>query len=306
MSPAQLRVDNIEEEDAGNFSCRVDFRNSPTVATTVNLQVVVSVDLVFLIGGNLQVVERATKPTVLSDDGTEVMGSIGPYRLGEALVLVCLAEGKPPPAIKWLIQGELFDNEMDPMESGDKAQRSAGGQRRNTLVIESLTREHSGVTLRCVAENTELQQPPYTDIVIELSLPVVSVTMASLPSPITAGERLTPLCQAWGGHPPPSLQWSLTSESGISKPLQAAGQTIVSMGGNLSTSSLEIVFNRSDHGSLVTCKASSSLFPSVSTEIKLQVICSLTLPSHQVHHPPGAPSTDCEVDRWRDRPLQGS
>ena len=127
MSPAQLRVDNIEEEDAGNFSCRVDFRNSPTVATTVNLQVVVSVDLVFLIGGNLQVVERATKPTVLSDDGTEVMGSIGPYRLGEALVLVCLAEGKPPPAIKWLIQGELFDNEMDPMESGDKAQRSAGG-----------------------------------------------------------------------------------------------------------------------------------------------------------------------------------
>ena len=238
VSPAQLRVDNIEEGDAGNFSCRVDFSYSPTVTTTVNLQVV----------------ERATKPTVLSDDGTEVMGSIGPFRLGEPLVLVCLAEGRPPPTIKWLVQGELFDNEMDPgAEWEDEAQRLraeaiGGGQRRNTLVLEALTRAHSGVTLRCVAENTELQQPPYTDIVVELSLPVVSVTIASLPSPITAGEKLTPLCQAWGGHPPPALQWSITSESGVSKPLEAA-EPIVSMGGNLSTSSLEIVFNRWRHQS---------------------------------------------------------
>ena len=237
MSPAQLRVDNIEEGDAGNFSCRVDFSNSPTVTTTVNLQVV----------------ERATKPTVLSDDGTEVMGSIGPYRLGEPLVLVCLAEGRPPPSIKWLVQGELFDDKMDPgTEKEDEAQSLrgdadiGGGQRRNTLVLETLTRAHSGVTLRCMAENTELQQPPYTDIVVELSLPVVSVTIASLPSPTTAGEKLTALCQAWGGHPPPSLQWTLTSESGISKPLQAS-EPIVSMGGNLSTSSLEIVFNRLQH-----------------------------------------------------------
>ena len=170
-------------------------------------------------------------------------------------------------------------------------------------MLESLTRAHSGVTLRCVAENTELQQPPYTDIVVELSLPVVSVTIASLPSPITAGEKLTPLCQAWGGHPPPSLQWSITSESGVSKPLEAS-EPIVSMGGNLSTSSLEIVFNRwrhqsyqnphvvafsgshpcqeylrkylcrSDHASLVTCKASSPLFPTVSAERNLQVIFS--------------------------------
>ena len=40
VSPAQLRVDNIEESDAGNFSCRVDFSNSPTVTSMVSLQVV--------------------------------------------------------------------------------------------------------------------------------------------------------------------------------------------------------------------------------------------------------------------------
>ena len=31
VSPAQLRIDRLERADAGNYSCRVDFRNSPTV-----------------------------------------------------------------------------------------------------------------------------------------------------------------------------------------------------------------------------------------------------------------------------------
>lgn len=57
----------------------------------------------------------------------------GPYSLGSSLVVVCLAEGRPPPSVSWFLQGELWDGEMDP--SG-----GSSGQRRNTLVISPLTR----------------------------------------------------------------------------------------------------------------------------------------------------------------------
>ena len=52
--------------------CRVDFRASPTVTRS---QV-------------LEVVEQSSKPVVITDQGVEVMGSVGPYLLGQSLILV--------------------------------------------------------------------------------------------------------------------------------------------------------------------------------------------------------------------------
>ena len=97
--------------------------------------------------------------------------------------------------------------------------------------------------------------------------------------------------QAWGGHPPPTLQWSLTSESGIAEPLQVelfitcevsmafgfsifllfiltsfkiynvqAREPVVSIGGNLSTSSLEIVFNRLHYDKFCETLVLNSIF----------------------------------------------
>ena len=76
--------------------CRVDFRESPTVTSTMVLEVV----------------KQASKPVVITDSGVEVMGSVGPYMLGTALILVCMAEGEPPPRVVWLRDGVLWDEQV--------------------------------------------------------------------------------------------------------------------------------------------------------------------------------------------------
>ena len=67
----------------------------------------------------------------------------------------------------WLREGELWDEDMDPDQTGQ--------QRRNTLVISPLERRHAGNTLRCVAENNNVSVAPYTDIVVEMNMPVVDI-----------------------------------------------------------------------------------------------------------------------------------
>ena len=102
----------------------------------------------------LEVVEQSSKPVVITDQGVEVMGSVGPYLLGQSLILVrcapenlktkvsaqvCMAEGEPAPEVIWTRDGTVWDEEMDPgLRQGE------GGQRRNTLVVSPLEREHAG------------------------------------------------------------------------------------------------------------------------------------------------------------------
>ena len=48
-------------------------------------------------------------------------------------------------------------------------------QRRNTLVISPLERIHAGNTMRCVAENNNVSQAPYTDIMLEMNMPLLDI-----------------------------------------------------------------------------------------------------------------------------------
>ena len=59
----------------GKYPCRVDFRASPTVTSSQELEVV----------------EQSSKPVVITDEGVEVMGSVGPYLLGQSLILVTVS-----------------------------------------------------------------------------------------------------------------------------------------------------------------------------------------------------------------------
>ena len=167
VSPAQLRIERVEKEDEGTYMCRVDFRESPTVTSTVVLEVV----------------KQASKPIVITDSGVEVMGSVGPYSLDHPLILVCMAEGDPPPRVVWLRDGEVYDTEvrmvtivsyepiLTQMDPGDMTEN----QKRNTLVISPLERRHAGNILRCVAENNNVSHAPYTDIVLEINMPVLDI-----------------------------------------------------------------------------------------------------------------------------------
>ena len=252
VSPAQLRIVKVEKGDEGSYMCRVDFRNSPTVTSMVELEVV----------------EQASKPVVINDEGVEVMGSVGPYLLGEALILVCMAEGEPPPRVVWLMDGEVLDYQMDPGETGQ--------QRRNTLVISPLDRTHAGTIMRCVAENNNVSQAPYTDIMLEMNMPVMDIRMVNLPSPLTAGSDHSVLCQVTGAHPPPQITWTITQPHGGTELLSGSTPSLSSRG-NLSTSVLDLTISKEEHGKVLTCtaKVQPDLFPPVNISSQLTV-----------HHPP--------------------
>ena len=247
VSPAQLRIDRLERTDAGRYSCRVDFRASPTVTSLTVLEVV----------------EQSSKPVVITDTGVEVMGSVGPYSLGQSLILVCMAEGSPPPRVVWTLEGEQWDTEMDPGQAGL-------AQRRNTLVISPLEREHAGAALSCRAENDHIQQPPHTDLSLELSLPVLQVRIVNLPAPLQADRKYEALCQVVGARPPPLITWSLTTALGVSHNLTGTLPQL-SARGNLSSSLLELNITEADHASELTCTATMEMFPAVRTSRMLDV-----------------------------------
>ena len=232
VSPSQLRIDRLERSDAGKYTCRVDFRNSPTVYSEARLEIV----------------EQSSKPVVITDDGVEVMGSVGPYLLGQSFILVCMAEGDPPPHVIWTRDGERWDEVMDPSQS-------TTGQRRNTLVISPLERKHAGNKFRCLAENNRIKQPTFTDIVLEMNLPVLDIRLINLPSPLQVNKMYEVLCQAVGAFPAPDITWTLTTSHGLTRNLTASSP-LVSARGNLSTSVLELDISLEDHDSVLTCTAS--------------------------------------------------
>ena len=81
----------------------------------------------------MNIVEEPRKPVILDDEGSAVMGSIGPFRLKQPLILVCLVEGgNPLPEISWWRNGVIWDAESDPSTYEDVLQ--------NTLVIQALDR----------------------------------------------------------------------------------------------------------------------------------------------------------------------
>ena len=71
------------------------------------------------------------------------MGSVGPYRLNQPLVLICMGEGED--TLVWYRNGNEYDKEMDP--------NGQYGSYRNTLVISELTRDMAGITFSCKVEN---------------------------------------------------------------------------------------------------------------------------------------------------------
>ncbi len=135
--PAQLIVSSVKMDDAGVYKCRVDFRDSPTVTRRIRLNIV----------------EEPKKPVILDDEGSAVMGHIGPFRLREPLILVCIVEGgEPKPDVVWWRDGQVFDRESDPSTYDDVLQ--------NTLVISELDRSFHDALLECKAINNNVTEPP--------------------------------------------------------------------------------------------------------------------------------------------------
>ena len=129
-------ISAVKLEDRGVYKCRVDFRNSPTLITRVKLNIV----------------EEPNIPMIMDSDGISVMGTIGPFRLRQPLILVCLVEGgRPKPEVSWWRDGLIFDADQDPKTYEDVLQ--------NTLVISHLDRTYHDTTFECRAVNNNVTEP---------------------------------------------------------------------------------------------------------------------------------------------------
>ena len=88
-------------------------------------------------------------------------------------------------------------------------------------------------------------------------MPILSMTIANIEDPVTAGKIYQVLCQVTGAQPPPTIQWFLDDvqlESELPRLTHAD---------NLTTSQLEFTPQTMDQGKVLTCSAHNEVFPSV-------------------------------------------
>lgn len=163
IEPAQLIVSSVTMEDAGFYKCRVDFKQGPTVTRTIQLKII----------------EEPKKPIIMDSEGSAVMGTVGPFRLKQALILVCLVEGGlPKPDVIWYRDGVSWDEDIDPSTYEEVLQ--------NTLVISELDRAYHDSVFECRAINNNVTKAPISRVSILVEMPILSMTIASLPDPVTA------------------------------------------------------------------------------------------------------------------------
>ena len=81
-----LDLHSVEARDEGVWICRVDFQSGPTRFSQVSLTVN----------------SHPKKPVILDNRGREVKRRLGPYRLGQTLMVSCsVLGGRPTPWVTW-------------------------------------------------------------------------------------------------------------------------------------------------------------------------------------------------------------
>ena len=136
-SPACLKIENVDIMDTGNYSCRVDYRCSPTTKSFIQLKVIVP-----------------PKKTVLTDitltlfNNTEHYKStkvIGPYKKGDDIKLLCSVNGGfPSPKITWIKNQEVISTSFTKLNY-EKVQ--------SILSIPNIKIEDEGAIFTCLASN---------------------------------------------------------------------------------------------------------------------------------------------------------
>ena len=255
-------ISSVTLKDAGIYKCRIDFKQSPTVTNEVELKIIQEAKKPVIIGNfHFNTKSYLNRPKIyyfVDSDGSAVMGTLGPFRLKQALVLVCLVEGgKPAPLVYWYRDGQLWDTESDPSTYEEVLQ--------NTLVISELDRSHHGSIFECQAINNNVTRPPSSKVKITLEMPILTMTLANLESPVRADETYQVLCQVTGCQPPPEIKWFLDNVQLSTEVPRLTHEN------NLTTSQLNFTPQINDQGRVLTCSAQNQVFPSVNRSSTLNV-----------------------------------
>jgi len=148
-STSSLTLLHLEEQDAGQYRCRVDYRAAPTSQSKVTLQTVVPPGAPHLTMG-----------------GERVGGVLGPLYQGEEVQVHCTVQGgTPPPTLAWRVNGLIVkekktesedEKEEEVVEGGDEAKESVV---ESLLSLPSLTRADNNMSITCTSSNSPLSPP---------------------------------------------------------------------------------------------------------------------------------------------------
>jgi len=235
---SSLNIDPVELGDAGRYRCRVDFDISPTRNTRIKLKLVV----------------RPSRPVIFSDDGKEVEVRTQPVPEGGDLKLYCrTSNGDPMPAVTWRKAGV-------PVNPDGLDTDAARGRVTSTLILRRLTRADQGSVVSCTAFNSDLIPALSTSVKIDILFPPVRASIVREWNFFTVGLAYNLSCQVLGSRPAPLTQVWLGS-----RPLPAL-HTKASIDGNVSTTTVELRPEKSDHGKFLSCQARNELIPNSGIE----------------------------------------
>ncbi|CAL1260774.1 unnamed protein product [Larinioides sclopetarius] len=229
--PTILRIEPIQEKDAGIYRCRVDYRWARTFTHSMMLNVIVP-----------------PKETIILDlENNELSGAIGPYDEGSELRLRCESiGGHPPPTVTWWRGSTLLDDTFETLPDGVV---------RNDLVISTLQISDLSMILMCNANNNNATVAVSTSVKINLNLKPIEARITSLRRTLSAGRRAELECTSTGSRPAARISWWIgttqltnTSES-------------FSSDRNRTTSKLDL-WPTSDHNNkYLSCRAENPMLP---------------------------------------------
>ncbi|XP_043207058.1 cell adhesion molecule 2-like, partial [Amphibalanus amphitrite] len=181
---AALVISQVKASDQQLYRCRVDFLQSPTRNSRVNLTVIVPPE----------------PPTIYEGQGRMPgEGIIGPYKEGDTTRLLCVAStGRPQPNVTWWRDNALVDATWATTEEGATE---------NQLTLGPLRRADLGAVLTCWSANHPLATPRSATVTVTMILKPLTVSFLGANLPLSAGRRHQLTCETVGSRPAAIITW---------------------------------------------------------------------------------------------------
>ena len=101
------------------------------------------------------------KPVIFDESGKEVRLKLGPYKLGEAVMIKCLVVGgRPSPEVTWWRDHHLVD---------DSFSKNSEFKVENVLTVPNLGRADVNSILTCQAKNNNNSIPVSTSVKLDMT-----------------------------------------------------------------------------------------------------------------------------------------
>ncbi|XP_068229304.1 nephrin-like [Palaemon carinicauda] len=225
-TPPVLVLSYVTTRDARLYRCRVDFLNTNSRVSWVNLTVIVP------------------------PSRSEIMSLVSPVHLGDRNDVTCKAYGgNPSPQVLWLQDGRVVD----------ATSTISGVETYNVLEVE-VTRNDLYSPFVCRVTNNDLTGPPDVQYLRNVTSVPLIVRITGDEEPTAEGRPSLITCTVIGSNPPPLVTWYQQGQ--LIKPLHA----MVTERDNVTKSVLTLNATRADHGRQLMCRAYNKLIPEVVKE----------------------------------------